>query len=181
MISTQIAADQKSLLFVGNSLSNHTNDQAEIEPTLNAIPTKIGKPSAAALDNGYFSEANIKKLEERGIDSYIATGRDSHFQSWKERFSETPEPLPDDASIKIKMAFKLKTEIGNAIYSQRKCTVEPVIGTIKETLGFRQFSLRGLVATAGEWSLVCLAFNLKRLMMLTNGELSHVPISPTAC
>jgi Transposase DDE domain len=61
---------------------------------------------------------------------------------------------------------KLQTEIGQAIYRLRKCTVEPVIGIIKEVLGFRQFSLRGLVAAAGEWALVCLAFNLKRLQVL---------------
>ena len=64
------------------------------------------------------------------------------------------------------MAYKLKTEIGRAIYRLRKCTVEPVIGIIKEVLGFRQFSLRGLPAAAGEWCLVCLAFNLKRLHVL---------------
>jgi hypothetical protein len=64
------------------------------------------------------------------------------------------------------MAYKLKTEIGQAIYRLRKCTVEPVIGIIKEVLGFRQFSLRGLAAAAGEWCLVCLAFNLKRWHIL---------------
>jgi Transposase DDE domain. len=64
------------------------------------------------------------------------------------------------------MAFKLQTEIGKAIYRLRKCTVEPVIGIIKEVLGFRQFSLRGLAGAAGEWCLVCLAFNLKRLHAL---------------
>ena len=65
------------------------------------------------------------------------------------------------------MAYKLRTEIGKAIYAARKSTVEPVIGIIKEVLGFRQFSLRGAVAAAGEWCLVCLAFNLKRLHRLT--------------
>jgi hypothetical protein len=66
----------------------------------------------------------------------------------------------------LKMAYKLQTDIGKAIYGLRKCTVEPMIGVIKEVLGFRQFSLRGLVAAAGEWCLVCLAFNLKRLHVL---------------
>ena len=75
-------------------------------------------------------------------------------------------PPPDDASPKIKMAFKLQTAPGHAIYRLRKCTVEPVIGIIKEVLGFRQFSLRGLQAVIGEWGLVCLAFNLKRLHAL---------------
>jgi hypothetical protein len=64
------------------------------------------------------------------------------------------------------MAYQLQTEIGQAIYRLRKCTIEPVIGIIKEVLGFRQFSLRGLEAAAGEWCLVCLAFNLKRMHTL---------------
>jgi len=159
----QIAVDQDSLLIVGHSLSNHPNDQAEALPTVDAIPSEVGKPTAAALDNGYFSPANVTGLEARGIDPYIATGRDPHHQSWQERFVELPAPPPADASPIVQMAYKLRTEIGRAIYRLRKCTVEPVIGIIKEVLGFRQFSLRGLVAAAGEWGLVCLAFNLKRL------------------
>ena len=66
----------------------------------------------------------------------------------------------------VKMAYKLQTAIGRVIYGLRKSTVEPVIGIIKEVLGFRQFSLRGLTAVAGEWCLMCLAFNLKRLHVL---------------
>lgn len=72
----------------------------------------------------------------------------------------------EHASPQVKMAYKLQTKIGQAIYRLRKCTVEPVIGIIKEVLGFRQFSLRGLVAAAGEW---CLAFNLKRMHTLMVG------------
>ena len=67
------------------------------------------------------------------------------------------------------MAYKLQPAIGQAIYGLRKSTVEPVIGIIKEVPGFRQFSLRGLMAAAGEWCLVCLAFNLKRLHVLLAG------------
>lgn len=80
--------------------------------------------------------------------------------------AEQPAPPPDDATPIVKMAYKLQTEVGQAIYRLRKCTVEPVIGIIKEVLGFRQFSLRGLAPAAGEWCLVCLAFNLKRLHIL---------------
>jgi transposase len=164
--NAQIAVDQASLLIVGESLSNHPTDQHEVEPTLNAIPSAVGPPDAAALDNGYFSAANIAALEQRGIDPYIATGRDPHHPSWQERFAALPDPPGDDASPTVKMAYKLKTAIGNAIYRLRKCTVEPVIGIIKEVMGFRQFSLRGEVTAAGEWCLVCLAFNLKRLHTL---------------
>jgi transposase len=164
--NVQVAVDQDSLLIVGESLSNHPNDQREVVPTVDSIPAPLGSPQAAALDNGYFSPANIEALERRGIDPYIATGRDPHNQSWQERFAEEPAPPPEDASLVVRMAYKLKTEVGRAIYAARKHTVEPVIGIIKEVLGFRQFSLRGEEAAAGEWCLVCLAFNLKRLHSL---------------
>jgi hypothetical protein len=164
--NVQVAVEQESFLIVANTLSNHANDQNEAIPTLDAIAAELGKAEAGALDNGYFSENNITEMEVRGIEPYIATGRDPHHKSWRARFAELPEPPPQDANLTVKMAYKLKTEIGKAVYGLRKCTVEPVIGIIKEIMGFRQFSLRGLVAAAGEWCLVCLAFNLKRLHVL---------------
>ena len=127
------------------------------------------RPKAAALDRGYFAPKNIEALEKRNIDPVIATGREPHHKSWQERFAQTPEPPAVDASPIIKMAYKLQTEAGQAIYNLRKSTVEPVIGLIKDVLGFRQFSLRGLAAAAGEWGLVCLAWNLKRLHKLMGG------------
>lgn len=164
--NVQAVVDQASLLIVAATLSNHPNDTHEAEPDLAAIPTKLGTPAAAALDTGYWGPATLRALEGRGIDAYVATGREAHHVSWQAFFAEDSPPPPADASPKIKMAYKLKTEIGQAIYRLRKCTVEPVIGIIKEVLGFRQFSLRGLRAAAGEWCLVCLAFNLKRLHVL---------------
>jgi transposase len=164
--NAQVAVDQDSLLVVGNTLSNHPVDTYEAIPTVDAIPAEIGKPTAAALDKGYYAPQNIREFEARAIDPFIATGREPHHKSWQARFAQTPEPPPDDASLIVKMAYKLQTEIGKAIYSLRKSTAEPVIGIIKEVLGFRQFSLRGLIAAAGEWCLVCLAWNLKRLHKL---------------
>jgi len=164
--NVQAAAEQASLLIVAHALSNHPNDKQEALPTLEAIPAEIGKPEAAAMDNGYFSAANITACQERGIEPYIATGREAHHKDWQTFFAELPEPPGEEATPKQKMAYMLQTEIGKAIYRLRKCTVEPVIGIIKEVLGFRQFSLRGLAAAAGEWCLVCLAFNLKRMHTL---------------
>lgn len=164
--NVQAAVDQGSLLIVGNTLSNHPVDTYEAIPTVDAIPPEIGKPAAAALDKSYFAPQNIQDFEAREIEPFIATGREPHHKSWPERFAQTPPPLPNDASPIVKMAYKLQTEIGKAIYGLRKSTVEPVIGIIKEVLGFRQLSLRGLGAAAGEWCLVCLAFNLKRLHVL---------------
>jgi hypothetical protein len=135
---------------------------------VDAIPTaEIGTPEAAALDNGYFSPATVEGLAARGIDPYIATGREPHHKSWQERFAAQPAPPAADAPLIEQMAYKLRTAIGKLIYGLRKSTVEPVIGIVKEALGFRQFSLRGLAAVAGEWGLVCLAYNLKRLHTLT--------------
>jgi transposase len=164
--NAQAAVEQTSLLIVAHSLSNHANDKAEALPTLDALSPQVGKPAAVAMDNGFFSEKTIAALEARQIEPYIATGRESHHQSWLTLLAELPAPPPDDASPTVKMAYKLQTEIGQAIYRLRKCTVEPVLGIIKEVLGFRQFSLRRLPAVAGEWCLVCLAFNLKRLHVL---------------
>ena len=164
--NVQAAVEQESLLIVATSLSNHPNDKQEAEPTLDALAAELGKPDAAALDNGYFSEANIRALEQRRIEPYIATGREPHHKDVPTLLGQLPGMPAEDASPKEKMAYKLATEIGQAIYRLRKCTVEPVIGIIKEILGFRQFSLRGLWAVAGEWCLVCLAYNLKRLHVL---------------
>jgi hypothetical protein len=152
--------------IVGWALSNHPNDSQEAEPTLAAIPSTIGTPEAAALDAGYFGPATLAACAKRGIEPYIATGRDPHHPSWQQRFAPLPDPPSEDASAQVKMAYRLRTALGRAIYGARKCTVEPVIGIIKEVLGFRQFSLRG-TAAAGEWCLVCLAFNLKRFHILS--------------
>jgi hypothetical protein len=167
--NAQAAVDQASMLVVSNTLSNHPTDREEAIATVDAIPAKVGKPKAAALDNGYWSPANVEELEKRGIEPYIATGRDSHYQSWQERFAQEPEPPDEGASLIVQMAYKLKTTIGKLIYGLRKSTVEPVIGIIKEVLGFRQFSLRGQTAVAGEWCLVCLAYDLKRMHSLVTG------------
>ncbi len=168
--NVQVAVDQESLLIVGPALSNHPNDAHEAEPTLAAIPPQIGTPDAAAMDRGYGGPATLEACARRGIEPYIATGREPHHQSWQERFAPLPAPPPAEANPQVQMAYKLQTALGKAIYGARKCTVEPVIGIIKEVLGFRQFSLRGLPAATGEWCLVCLAFNLKRLHTLLQGD-----------
>ncbi len=168
--NVQVAVDQGSGLIVAPGLSNHPTDRQEALPTVDAIPAGLGRPEAAALDNGYWSPDNIEGLLQRGIEPYIATGRDPHHGSWQSYFQQNSQPPAEDAPAKEKMAYKLRTEIGRAIYRLRKSTVEPVIGIIKEVLGFRQFSLRGLSAVAGEWVLVCLAFNLKRLHTLHHGH-----------
>jgi transposase len=165
--NAQTAVDQDSLLIVGYSLSAHANDTAEVAPTLTSIPTtQVGVPAACALDCGYFSEANLQALEQERIEAYIATGRDPHHAGWQAYFAEAGPPPAEEACLREKMAWTLRTALGKAIYRRRKCTVEPVIGIIKEVLGFRQFSLRGQANVTGEGCLVCLCQNLRRLHVL---------------
>ena len=162
----QIGVEHDSRLIVGFSLSNHANDQQEVAPTLSNVPEKLGTVKAAALDTGYFSQKNIQALEAQKIEPYIATGRDPHNQGWRSYFAEAGEAPAEGASPKEKMAHKLRTTAGKALYRLRKSTVEPVFGIIKEAMGFRQFSLRGQKNVTGEWCLVCLAYNLRRLHVL---------------
>ena len=164
--NVQVVVEHDNRLVVGNWVCDHTNDKQAALPTIDTVPSQLGQPQAANLDTGYFSENNITGLQERGIEPYIATGRSPHHQGWRAYFTDKPDPLSCDASVKEHMAYKLRTEIGKALYRLRKSTVEPVIGIIKEVLGFRQFSLRGLFPASGEWTLVCLAYNLKRLHTL---------------
>ncbi len=164
--NAQVAVDHGSLLVVGCRVSDQANDKQEAIPTLDAIPSEVGKPTSASLDNGYFSEDNIEEIQAREVKPYIATGRERHHRSWQAYFGQALEEPPADASAKERMAYTLKTALGKAIYRLRKCTVEPVLGIIQEVLGFRQFLLRGMAVVEGEWTLVCLGFNLKRMHRL---------------
>ena len=64
------------------------------------------------------------------------------------------------------MTDKLADADGKSRYAQRKALVEPANGWIKHVLGFRRFSFRGLQAVQGEWDLICLATNLRRMQPL---------------
>ena len=115
---------------------------------------------AAALDAGYYSEANTTALEARGIDPHIATERLKH----NEEIPPIPRGrIPQNLSAKQRMARKLRTKKGRGIYAKRKGIIEPVFGQLKQVLGFRQFSMRGLVAMRGEWRLMCTVHNLLKL------------------
>ena len=102
---------------------------------------------------------------QEGIAPLIAVAKAGHHPDWRERHSEPPA-LPENATPLQAMAHRLKTKAGRALYALRKQTVEPVFGIIKSVMGFRQFSLRGLAKVTREWTLVCLAWNLKRLAVL---------------
>ena len=114
-------------------------------------------------DTGYFSEKNVEICQAARIEPLLAVGRDAHHRHWRER---EPAALEEPASPVEHMKHRLKTKAGRAAYGQRKQTVEPVFGIIKAILGFRQFSLRGLENVKGEFNLVAMAWNLKRMFVL---------------
>ena len=156
------------MLIVGNHVSQQPNDKQEVEPALaelDQLPDSLGEVEKAALDSVFFSEHNTKRFEEKGIEPYIAYGRQTHNLSLEERFAAPPPP-PENPDALTAMQHRLKTEAGKQFYAKRKSTVEPVFGIIKEVMGFRRFMLRGFEAVTGEWTLVCIAFNLKRLCAL---------------
>jgi len=167
--NAQAAVDTKSKLIVAAHITQQSNDKQELEPTLknlNALPKELGTVTELLADSGYFSEDNANACEGEGITPYIAVDRQSHNQSPWERFKEPP-PLPDNADSVTKMKHRLKTTAGKAVYALRKVTSEPVFGIIKAVMGFRSFMLRGKEAVAGEWNLTCMAYNIKRLHVLT--------------
>ena len=165
----QSSVDMDSGLIVGQHVSQNPNDKQEIDPALDELdklPEELGKVKRMATDNGYHSESNAKKVETRGIEPYMAESRQNHNPTLEERFAPPPK-APEQPNTMEAMRYRMKTEEGNAFYARRKCTVEPVIGVIKEVMGFRRFMLRGFAAVKGEWTLVCMAFNLKRLCALS--------------
>ena len=167
--NAQASVDMKTMLIVGNHVSQHPNDKQEVEPALeqlDQLPENLGKVEKAALDSGFFSEDNTKCFEVKGIEPYIPLGRQTHNLSLEERLAPPPSP-PINPDAVAAMKHRLKTEAGKKLYGKRKSTVEPVFGIIKEVMGFRRFMLRGFEAVTREWTLVCIAFNLKRLCSLT--------------
>jgi len=132
---------------------------------LEAQSAVLGTAERMIADTGFCSEKNILACEAAQVEPLIAMARDEHHPGWRERHGE-PVPLPDNATPMQSMAHRLKTKAGRALYALRKQTVEPVFGIIKSVMGFRQFSMRGLKKVSGEWSLVCLAWNVKRMAVL---------------
>jgi transposase len=172
--NVQVAVDLDSYLVVGNHITNAANDKLEIDPALKhltALPKKLGRLKALLADTGYCSEDNVDLCENAGVEPWFAQARQKHNQPLKERFGPDPEPPADDATALEKMAYRMKTKDGKAFYALRKCTVETVIGIIKHVLGFRAFSLRGKELVEAEWSIVCSAWNLKRLHKMLGGKL----------
>jgi len=166
--NAQAAVAADSLLVVAIDVVQAANDKQQIEPMvekLKALPEELGKPETLLADNGYFSASNVTACDTADIAPLIATGRDAHHPSLTERFAAAPAAPQNPTPVQA-MAHRLKTPEGKQLYALRKQVPEPVFGIIKSVLGFRQFLLRGLVRVRGEWSLVTMAWNLKRMFAL---------------
>jgi len=149
----QLAVDEASQMIVATGLTNCAADNAELLPLIDQAHATLGEyPANVLADAGYRGDATFQTLETRQITGYISLGREG-------KPGTTPNPAHEATQ---RMAARLASEVGRARYRRRKAIVEPVIGWIKEVLGFRRFSLRGEAKARGEWNVVCLAVNLKR-------------------
>ena len=161
-----------SLLVVAADVTQAPNDKQQLEPMLDKIadlPEALGEVGELLADNGYFSEGNVNACAAAGIDPVIAMGRQAHHPSLEERFAEAPPP-PADPTPLAAMGHRLNTPEGKQRYALRKQIPEPVFGIIKSALGFRQFLLRGLDNVRGEWNLVTMAWNMKRMFVLAGAN-----------
>jgi transposase len=171
--NVQAGVETESLLIVIEHVTQNANDKREVQPTLKALgrlAQPLGKAEELLADNGYYSEDNVKACQQEKLTPFIAARRERHQLPLEQRWGDPP-PLAAEADAVETMKHRLKTPEGRAIYGRRKCTVEPVFGIIKSVLGFRQFHVRGLKAVSGEWTLVSMAWNLKRMFALEQQKL----------
>jgi transposase len=168
--NAQASVDAACQIILACDVTDATNDKQQAEPMAQATratrghariePPKdeSGTPQAipATLDNGYYSEAAVRALETAGFNPYIATER-------QRRHGPQAAAPATPSTAQERMAAKVRTPAGKALYARRQVIVEPVFGQIKEARGFRRFLLRGLDNLRGEWHLVCLTHNLLKI------------------
>ena len=156
--NAQVAVDGNQQMVVATELTAKASDQGGVPALLDAVAETFGeRPETVLADAGYCNERDLAELETRGIDGYVSPGREG-------RTASTRDPAQYPATSR--MAKKLSTAAGRAVYAERKWLSEAPHGWIKHVLGFRRFSLRGLAKVRCEWGLVCLALNAKRLHAL---------------
>jgi len=163
----QAVVDSTAQVIVAAELSDEAPDQRQLEPALDqldenleAIDAELAADAALTADAGYFSADNVRITGEHGLDAHIATGRFKHSEP------SPPAPdaaLPEDATPKQRMAHKLRTEQGRAVYARRKTIVEPVFGQMQTVQDARRLLLRGKAAARAQWRFNCAIHNLLKL------------------
>jgi transposase len=165
--NAQIVVEEGCQLIVAQAVTQEVNDKRQTIPMVAAIEAQAEQtPEQLLADSGYCSDENLKILEDKPIDVYMATGRQKH---GKKPGPCKRGPLPQGATRVDKMTRKLQKKAGAAVYSARKAIVEPVFGQIKQARGFRQFLLRGIKKVRGEWALVCATHNILKMYRLCYG------------
>lgn len=169
--NAQAAVETETMLVVGQLVTDAPNDKEQLNPVLESIPEEVIEPENVLADTGYYSEAAVEEAEaDEGPKVYCAIEKTGHHRTVTDLEKKAPPESPaPNAGMKEQMTHRLKTEQGKALYKQRKQTVEPVFGVIKEVLGFRRFSMRGKEKVESEWCLICLSYNLKKLFTLQGG------------
>jgi IS5 family transposase len=154
---------------VATEVTQAANDKEQLVPMiekLQALPEELGRTEVILADNGYLSQPNVERCAAANIEPLIALGRCPHHLSWKQRFATAPKCPPESATALEMMAYRLRTPRGKALYGLRKQTPEPVFGIIKSVMGYRQCLLRGLENVKGEWNLVTMSWNIKRMFAM---------------
>jgi transposase len=163
--NAQIAVDEQAQVIVSQHVTAVAPDVNQLMPVVKRISKLLkAKPKQVLADAGYWSEANVAALEKMGVDPFIATQRRRHSDPLPPAPRGRP---PKDLSPKQRMARKLLTLRGRAMYAWRQILPEPVFGQIKHARGFRQFLRRGLQRVGQEWSMICTAHNLLKLYRAT--------------
>ena len=162
--NAQVAVDGAAQIIVAAEITQESNDKRQLAPMLVRVEQNLGaRPAAATADAGYFSEDQVNDERVKGIELYVAIGKQKHGQPEPPDVMQPGEPAPGADTAIDKMKRKLKTEAGQALYKMRKAIVEPVFGQIKAARGIRAFLLRGLTKVQAEWKLICATHNLLKL------------------
>lgn len=166
--NAQAGVDTDTMMVITAHVTQACNDKREVVPTLEqiaALPQELGAVQALIADNGFFSHANVVACAQAGLEPLLAIKRESHHEPLMQRFA--PDPSAPQATDPVAtMVHRLSTQAGKALYKLRKQTVEPVFGIIKQVMGWRRMSMRGLDKAQGEWNLVTMAWNIKRMHVL---------------
>ena len=166
--NAQAGVDTETMMVITRHVSQASNDKREVVPTLQQVaqlPAVLGQVNALLTDNGFCSPGNVIACLEAKIEPLLALKRHKHHMPVLDRLApDGPQPQTTDPMGQ--MAYRLGTQAGRALYSLRKQTVEPVFGIIKRVMGWRQMSMRALAKAQGEWSLVTMAWNIKRMHVL---------------
>ncbi|MDQ3675289.1 MAG: IS1182 family transposase [Actinomycetota bacterium] len=163
----QAVVDEQAQVIVACELSNQAPDCPQLDAALDqldanlaAIGAELAAGATLAADAGYFSEENVVITAAHGLDSHIATGRQKH----SDPAPIAPRgPIPKNATPRQKMARKLKTKNGQAVYARRKSIVEPVFGQMQTVQDAKQLLLRGQDAARAQWRFQCAIHNLLKL------------------